>query len=979
MREHARTFLAFSIKPEPLTVGASPKQLYTKTNEKMGVHNEEAEAYKNKGNDAFKADKIDEAISLYTKAINLAEKESRDLATYLKNRAAAYLKTKEYEKVVKDCDEALAIIPEDPKALFRRSQALESLERFEEAYRDAKTIFTVEPTNKAVQPVLSRLHAIVQERARESAQTSNKVEQMFKIAFELGEDKEKREKAIGNLLVLAKEKSGAEIMLKNGIVHKIQQLLKVEKNQEIYINSIRVISQLCKKNVDRTKEVIKIVGVPWFLEIIDSNNEERVNAAQYCLQVILNAFTGMDTKKETKPDAKLCEEYKSEIDTVLTCLTYSITNRVITGEARDAIMELIMRNCHYDAINWAEKFVEMKGVQRLLEVCSELEEYKYESAMNISSSSRTIAAACLAKIYENMYYDEARNMFNSHVDEFIKDKLLAPDLESKVRVTVAITSLLRGPLDVGNYVISKEGIIEMILVMAQSDDALQQQVSCECLIAAASKKDKARTIINKGVDILKKLYQCKNDAVRVRALVGLCKVGSFGGDDASVRPFADGSTTKLAEACRRFLVNPAKDKDLRKWAAEGLSYLTLDADVKEKLVEDKAALHSLIELAKSGDQSCLYGVVTTLVNLCNAYEKQEMLPEMLELAKFAKHHVPEQHELDDQDFVNKRLTILAKAGVTSGLVALAKTESHNSRELISRVFNAICSMQELRGIVVQQGGAKVLIPMALEGTDNGKKQAAQALARIGITINPEVAFPGQRNLEVVRPLLSLLHPNCTALENFEALMALCNLAGMNETTRNRILKEGGLSKIEQYLYEDHMMLSRAAVQCICNLLQSDEVIKIYEGDNDRTKYLYLLCLEEDEDTVMSAAGALCILTSVSKVCCRKLMDVEPWPETLRCLLANPKKEIQYRGSYLLYNIVNGDRDTAAKIFETDVMEILMAITKLDDPETKRTREYAQKCLDAAEELGVIRKPDDRGPIIDPFQEAENDSDNEVIN
>lgn len=62
--------------------------------------------------------------------------------------------------------------------------------------------------------------------------------------------------------------------------------------------------------------------------------------------------------------------------------------------------------------------------------------------------------------------------------------------------------------------------------------------------------------------------------------------------------------------------------DLRKWAAEGLSYLTLDAEVKEKLVEDKAALHSLIELAKTGDQSCLFGVVTTLVNLCNAYEKQ---------------------------------------------------------------------------------------------------------------------------------------------------------------------------------------------------------------------------------------------------------------------------------------------------------------------------------------------------------------------
>jgi hypothetical protein len=48
----------------------------------------------------------------------------------------------------------------------------------------------------------------------------------------------------------------------------------------------------------------------------------------------------------------------------------------------------------------------------------------------------------------------------------------------------------------------------------------------------------------------------------------------------------------------RFLCNPTKDVDLRKWAAEGLAYLTLDAEVKEELVEDSNALRSLFDLAK---------------------------------------------------------------------------------------------------------------------------------------------------------------------------------------------------------------------------------------------------------------------------------------------------------------------------------------------------------------------------------------------
>ena len=40
--------------------------------------------------------------------------------------------------------------------------------------------------------------------------------------------------------------------------------------------------------------------------------------------------------------------------------------------------------------------------------------------------------------------------------------------------------------------------------------------------------------------------------------------------------------------------------------------------------------------------------------------------------------------------------------------------------------------------------SQVLIPMALEGTAKGMNIAAQALAKIGITTDPRLAFPGQR-------------------------------------------------------------------------------------------------------------------------------------------------------------------------------------------------------------------------------------------
>lgn len=933
----------------------------------------EAEQFKEKGNAAFNDNDYETAIAMYSQAVKLAESDSRELATYLKNRAAAFLKKEQFEQAMGDCDRSLEIVPTDPKALFRRAQALERLERFEEAYRDARQVISIDPGNKAVVSVLERLHRVVQERLRQNAQTQSKVEGMNKYAFDMSVDKDKRETAMNNLIVLARENAGAEIIMKFGIVHQIKKVLKIEKNKELFVAAIRIIGELCKHSPERTTLVLRDVGIPWFLEILDSEHEAQVTVSQACMQTILNSFSGMDNKN-AKPQLELCEKHKNEIDTLLTCLAYSINNRVISGLARDAIIELITRNVHYTSLNWADRLVEIGGLQRLMEVASELEEYRYESAMNITPSSRTVASVCLARIYENMYYDQARQLYMDKIDEYIRDRLLEPEIESKVRVTVAITSLLRGPLDVGNAVISKEGIMEMVLVMAGTDDVLQQKVASECLIAAASKADKAKAIISQGIDILKALYKnTKDDGIRVRALVGLCKLGSSGGSDASIKPFADGSTTKLAEACRRFLVHPGKDKDLRRWAAEGLSYLTLDAEVKEKLVEDRPALHALIELARTGDQSVLYGVVTTIVNLCNAYDKQEIIPEMVELAKFAKHHIPEEHELDDPDFVTKRILILGTEGVTSALVALSKTESDNSKELISRVFNALCSEQELRGHIVSQGGAKVLLNLSLHGTDKGKRNAAQALARIAITLNPEVAFPGQRMLEVIRPLIALLHPECTALENFESLMALCNIAQTGEPARLRIIKDGGIPKIDNYIYEEHEMLRRAATQTLTNMTMSPEIIKMYEGENDRFKFMMILTGEEDEETAMAAAGCLAILTSSSEVCCRKVLEVGNWLEKLQSLLANPNREMQFRGVCVVKNIIESSKEVAERIIETNVMEILMALTTVEELKGSQVCEVALQALNIAEQYKLIQKPTEPVvPELEPSVEADDE-------
>lgn len=434
------------------------------------------------------------------------------------------------------------------------------------------------------------------------------------------------------------------------------------------------------------------------------------------------------------------------------------------------------------------------------------------------------------------------------------------------------------------------------------------------------------------------------------------------------------------------------DEDVKKWAADGLAYLSLDADVKEALMDDLTSLSALVELGKSGDLSVLFGVVTTFVNLTNSYDKEELLPELVELAKFSKHHVPEEHEMDSSEFVLARCKALAEAHVTSALVALTRSPSKTSQEMIARVFNALCEVQEIRGQVVQEGGVRALIKLATENnTELGRQLAGQALARIAITNNPAVVFRDQRAVEVVGPIMALLHPERKGLQNFEALMALTNLAQTSPAVRNRILKDGGFANIEQYAYEEHREIKRAAVQCIVNLILAEQVsrhilfesfglqsfwltltnstaflqvVKYYEAEgSERTKLLVLLCdisADDDEEdldleTVSAAAGALAMITSVSPVAAKKVFTAKNWLGALIALVSSKNLDLAHRGVVIVHNLMAAGEESAEKVVEGPLLELLMAIVRPEvDDIPEKIKEVAREALAMAEEMKLIK-------------------------
>lgn len=80
----------------------------------------------------------------------------------------------------------------------------------------------------------------------------------------------------------------------------------------------------------------------------------------------------------------------------------------------------------------------------------------------------------------------------------------------------------------------------------------------------------------------------------------------------------------------------------------------------------------------------MYSLASIFVNLTNTYDKPQANEEMVKLAQFAKHHVPETHPKDTDDFIDRRIDLLVQEGATSACIAISKTESTNSRELLAR-------------------------------------------------------------------------------------------------------------------------------------------------------------------------------------------------------------------------------------------------------------------------------------------------------
>jgi hypothetical protein len=389
-----------------------------------------------------------------------------------------------------------------------------------------------------------------------------------------------------------------------------------------------------------------------------------------------------------------------------------------------------------------------------------------------------------------------------------------------------------------------------------------------------------------------------------------------------------------------------RDEDFGKQhSIEGLAYASLQPRIKEIIVQNNDLLKKLLDtLSNAPPRTPLtYGALSIFQNLTRyrppLTDEQKKMAQLKSYAN-ASGKLQGPDPLDDDEHVANRCKAVFDAGIVPVLVSHGKQDSPASLGIIVSIIHSLTSDKAVRGKLAQQGAVKLLIIAwtILSGNrEASQRTAAQALARILISINPALVFGGNRSNPVnaaIRPLVSVLPPDPAAeqrdlLPTFEALMALTNLASMDEEETPRIIIRTAWTHIEEQLLSSNQLVSKAAVELVCNLMQSPEGIALYaDGSGQASQRLHILLAladAEDEGIRSAAGGALASLTSFELVV-RAITNRERGVKMLFGLCVDDNEDLRHRGAVSILNMVSteGDigNDAREKIKEEGGVDIL---------------------------------------------------------
>jgi hypothetical protein len=274
---------------------------------------------------------------------------------------------------------------------------------------------------------------------------------------------------------------------------------------------------------------------------------------------------------------------------------------------------------------------------------------------------------------------------------------------------------------------------------------------------------------------------------------------------------------------------------------EGLMVLSLQTPLKDSIA-NPSLLKKLYGLVPTDSSELQYGLSSLFSSLA-AYAPKLAGEEVAKEKLFRMANPSSTHNNEPGEYVDARIEVMISTDILRPLVALSSSSSLSVRRAVSHTLLSLVEKAPRRGRILQSGGAKALLsiiastPAPSPEPDSADLVAIQALSKLLITTNPALIFnQPQLLLSLPKPLaLPVLHPaSSNALQRFESLMALTNLASLDGTNlKNAIASvEGLLSRVQDVMLENvaNGMLRRAGTELVCNAVASEAGFEWWAGE-----------------------------------------------------------------------------------------------------------------------------------------------------
>ncbi|ODQ80111.1 hypothetical protein BABINDRAFT_128769 [Babjeviella inositovora NRRL Y-12698] len=396
-------------------------------------------------------------------------------------------------------------------------------------------------------------------------------------------------------------------------------------------------------------------------------------------------------------------------------------------------------------------------------------------------------------------------------------------------------------------------------------------------------------------------------------------------------------------------------------ANETLAYLTLIPRYRKQMRGNETLLEFWMGLLVNAvketsvpDSSLLYGIVTILEKLSDIQEPVSADGKtkrfMEEYAKRAQTGVEEEREESTEQISAFNSGLLTR----HQLVSIFTANTLMSRESISAaaknsvakiVYNIAWPVGDkaTKHQIVIQGGLNLLIEYLLLYSDinaegftrsgsnargDARLYALRALAKVLIANNPLLVFKKYAVLTVVPFLVELLGSSdseeLTALDGYEALLALTNLASLDDMSlKNTIVKRAFGRIYELLTTSPKEEMQTACLELLNNVITSPVCLEHFfdldtpkTADSLRARLDYLLLQVDSENSrIQSIVLGLLINASEYEFISMLLAGEEKLARNLFSILTiqTEDQDLVMRVSYLLVNLAQSVQSDQAKL------------------------------------------------------------------